>query len=497
MSNLDNIDLDSEFYEERELRIEDQDLRLLKAIVSDSQAARELSSINTNIFIGDSKYFAEKAINYFKTYKQLPTKRVMLDMVSGDAYSIFSKIWDNIEKIEYKSSEFQYDLEKIKFRYSKFELLKLKENLPDDLNISNEFVQKVIKDVRKSLDSTEKVLKGKDISYIQKTLKEYMPNFRDEFVQKQANPNLGKGILTGYSYLDYITNGLSPSDMLIIGGETGAGKSMLLANMAKQMWMQGNNIEQRNNFEKGTHVLYFSLEMPYDQCARRTLASMSDVSTYALRDAQIHDEEQLKRLADSANFINTYPYEFEIVDIPRGVTVEQIEERFLEAKAKGHRPDVVVVDYLGLMDAPDIDGDDWLRLDKIAGKLHEFARVYNIVLLTAVQLNRVKSKKDPLENIGLHRIGRSSGIMHHATIGIQILTRENEDNYADLEYHVIKNRNGERGSHNIKKKFSTARLIDFDDENGKYIPKESGAIGGFFTGNSIEDISDRLDKLGW
>jgi hypothetical protein len=88
--------------------------------------------------------------------------------------------------------------------------------------------------------------------------------------------------------------------------------------------------------------------------------------------------------------------------------------------------------------------------------------------------------------------------MHHATIGIQILTRENEDNFSDMEYHVIKNRNGERGSHNIKKHYQTATLVDFIDEDGNgYIPKETDGIGGFANANVMEDISDELDKLGW
>ena len=132
------------------------------------------------------------------------------------------------------------------------------------------------------------------------------------------------------------------------------------------------------------------------------------------------------------------------------------------------------------MDAPGEEGDDWLRLGKIAGKLHEFARTYNIVLLSAVQLNRPKSK-DPNDAIGLHRIGRSSSIMHHATLGIQIHTRKDENSFSDLEYYVIKNRNGEEGSHLIKKHFQTATLVDLPDNI--YAPPQDDSIGGFTNAN--------------
>ncbi len=502
--SLEDLDINAEFYDEREIRVEEQDLRLLKAIVTDDQAARELSNVyDTSLFVGDAKPFADKAISYFKAYSQLPTRRVMLDQAkeNNSFFEEFEHIWDRLDKTDYDSSEFSYDLDKIKGRFTRHEIARLRDNIPDDIDLSKEQLEEVLKDARANLDHIEKVRKGRERAYVQKTLKEYMPEFREQFVQKSKNPELGRGILTGYSYIDYITNGLSPSDMLIIGGETGAGKSMFLANMAKQMWMQRNTIDMRDNFEKGHNVLYFSLEMPYDQCARRHMASMSDISTYALRDCQITDPAQLSRLADAANFIKTYPHEFEIVDIPRGVTVEQIEDRFLESVARGNRPDVVVIDYLGLMESADDDGDDWLRLGNIAGKLHELARTYNIVVLTAVQLNRSKNagakSYDPHDDVGMHRIGRSSNIMHHATVGIQILTRKNEDTCADLEYHVIKNRNGERGSHNIKKQFQTATLVDYVDEDGnRYVPKNDDSS--LFTQvTTVEDISDRLEKLGW
>ncbi|KKN70814.1 hypothetical protein LCGC14_0427060 [marine sediment metagenome] len=495
MSNLEG--LDNEFYEEKEIRVEDQDIRLLKALVSDDQAARELTSVyDHSLFMGDARPFAEKAIGYFKTYNQLPTKRVMLDQAkSGSFFEEFEHIWDQLEAAKYEPAEFHYDLDKVKDRFARHEVAHLRDKLPDDINDID--LEAALRETRVSLDKAEKVLRGTEQVYTQKTLKEYMPEFRDDFVKKSKDPTIGQGILTGYSYMDYITNGLQPSDFAIVGGQTGSGKSLLLANMAKQMWMQGNTIDQTGNFSKGYNVLYFSLEMPYDQCARRTMASMSDVSTYSLRDCQISDSGQLARLANSANFIKNYPYEFDIVDIPRGVTVGQIEERFLEAVAKGHRPDVVVIDYLGLMDAPGEDGDDWLRLGHIAGKLHEFARTYNIVLLSAVQLNRPKSK-DPDDAIGLHRIGRSSNIMHHATLGIQILTRKNEDNFGDLEYHIIKNRNGERGKHNLHKSFKTGSLIDIVDEDGNsYVPQTSDEIGGFSNANVMEDISGKLAELGW
>ena len=285
---------------------------------------------------------------------------------------------------------------------------------------------------------------------------------------------------------------VSSSDHLFLAGNQmiPTHNSMMLSNMAIQMWMQKNTIDTINP-TKGHNVLYFSLEMPYAQCFRRTMARLSRISTYALRDCQITNEKKLEDLSKAANFVKRYEPEFEIVDIPRGVTVKQIEDRYLEAVAKGHRPDVVVVDYLGLMNAPEKDGDDWLRLGYIAGSLHEFARVYNVVVLTAVQLNRPKSK-DRNDIIGLQRIGRSNSIMDHATLAIQIETRPDECTYPDMPYHIIKNRNGELGDHYLKKMYGTATLID-----GEPKKMADDSIGEFTAANTMEDLSDKFSEYGW
>ena len=143
------------------------------------------------------------------------------------------------------------------------------------------------------------------------------------------------------------------------------------------------------------------------------------------------------------------------------------------------------------MEDKDAIGDDWLKLGYIAGKLHEFARTYGVVICTAVQLNRPKGK-DTSDIIGLHRIGRSSLIMHHATVGIQIETRHGEEGFDDMIYHIIKNRNGECGKHLLRKDFSCATLVDYEPYRPKISDSEFGSV------NLInEDISVQLEKLGW
>ena len=234
--------------------------------------------------------------------------------------------------------------------------------------------------------------------------------------------------------------------------------SMLLMNMAIQLWMQSNTIEMTDYFGAGQDVLYFSLEMPFKPCLNRVLSRLSCNKSKLIRSAKLNAEEAVK-LKKALKFINNYPHQFEIVDVPRGATMESLELIYEEAKVN-YDPKFIVIDYMGLMDYEGQEMEDWLKLGKIAEKIHEFARVHNCTVLSAVQLNRSKGGKDPDDKIGLHRIGRSALILQNANIALQIETRANEKSCPDMYYHIIKNRDGELGKGNLIKNLAYGTLID-------------------------------------
>lgn len=472
--------------------IQDQDLRIFKAITSNQRLALDFATNhNSNLFLGSAKPVAEAMIGYVKRYKETPTRRVLLDKHPSLSDHI-NDVFDSLPDVDFNPQEYKYDLEKLTQRYKDVTISSLTDELRFNPSADSD---QVIREMERITKEIRQISTPAKQAYTQKGIHDFLDEFSQEYITKIDNPDLGLGIRTGYSFLDYVTNGIAPAEMMIIGAETGAGKSMFLNNMAVQMWMQGNTIgTQPENFAKGCNVLYFSLEMPFRACFRRTMARLADVPMYGLRDSTLTKAE-LESVHQATNFIRKYSEkhgQFEIVDIPRGVTVEQIEERYLEACTRCP-PDVVVVDYLGLLEDPHAEGDDWLKLGYIAGKLHEFARTYNIRLLTAVQLNRpAKSKNaDPSELIGIHRIGRSSMIMHHANIGIQIETRKDENLRDTLMYHIIKNRDGECGKAEISKKFKNGAIFDIPykvpnrDDFGSY-------ISGF---EDEEDISAQIKQI--
>lgn len=440
----------------------DLDLVVLKTLVTNKKHALDfVNESDIKLFGPEVFHFADLAIGYIRTFKDLPTQRVMVERLgkgkNDKIIETVKKVWGQIDALQYNDLEYKHDLDKLKKRFAEKQLTTVKDNL-SKLEPGSMDIKKALDDMNRATQSIKSLHQVK--AYDRKTLKEAVPIFREEYNAKMTDPTFDQGTRTGYSYLDNVTDGLRPGELILIGGESGAGKSMLLMNMAIQIWLQNNTTDMTENYGPGNSVLYFSLEMPFKPCLNRVLSRLSGNPSKKIRNATLGQDEAAK-LKKALKFINNYPHQFEIVDIPRGATMESMELIFEEAKAY-YDPKVVVIDYLGLMDYDGADMEDWLKLGKIAEKIHEFARVHGLIVLSAIQLNRGKGGKDAEEKIGLHRIGRSALIMQNANIGIQIETRPNEKSFPDMYYHLIKNRDGEMGRGCLLKNLSCGTLIDND-----------------------------------
>jgi replicative DNA helicase len=467
------------------MSFDDLEMRVLKTITTNKKFGLDFANENDpKLFSGELWNFANIVVGYIRTHKELPTIRVINEKLSkGNNENLLKKIntvWDQLQKVEADDKEYKHDLEKIKKRFAEKTLLDTTGML-GKLDPGNIDVNKAVAELQKTIQSIKGLTQTR--TFERRTLKDDVPFFRDEYNAKLEDPNFDAGIKTGYSYLDRVTDGLRPGELLLIGGESGGGKSMLLMNMALQIWLGNNNIDMEDNFQPGQNVMYFSLEMPFKPCRNRVLGRLSSNPTKLIRTAKLNNEEAGK-LKKVLKFVGKYPSQFEIIDIPRGATMEHLEMLYEEAKVM-YDPKVIVIDYLGLMDYEGgKEMDDWLKLGKIAERIHEFARVHNVTVLSAVQLNRSKGTKEE-DKVGLHRIGRSALIMTNANIAIQIETRANEKNFPDMKYHVIKNRDGELGDGRLIKNLACGTLIDEKTEEDPTT----------FEMRDPDDISEKIELL--
>ena len=463
----------------------DLDLSILKVLVSNKRQALDfVNDCDTKLFGSSYWNFANLLVGYIKTYKDIPTLRVIEDRLSkGKNEKIIENvktIWKQLDSISYDDKEYKYDLEKLKNRYSELEI----SNAADELSKMREGaidIKKATSKLQTALQNIKSVTQTK--TYESKDIKEYLPLFVDKFNYKKNNPNIDSGIKTGYSFFDFSTNGVKEADFIIIAGESGFGKSLFLSNIGIQTWLQENTVDKIDNFSTGKNIIYFSLEMPFEDCFIRVLSRLSGIPARKIENATINKEEKnkLKKVLD---FINAYPYQFKIVDIPDACS-NDLEKIMVDM---GVNFDILFVDYIGIMRTnEDKEEQDWLKQGIIAYELRAIGRKYKLPIFSAAQLNRKSSTKDASDNIGLNRLARSGTIATHATTVIQIENRMNEENYPDFIYHIIKQRKGIKGKGKLIKNLSCATLLDIS-------PSENGEIDVKFT-NYNDDISQEMDNI--
>jgi replicative DNA helicase len=434
------------------------DLNILKAISTNKNLAQDfLYECNASYLEAEYFAFAQTLLKYISSNKDVPTLRVLKEKHAKQPKLVetIENTWKKLESINYNEKDFKHDLENLKTRFATNKISLLREELNNTDNVLS-----LIPKLKSTVNDVNSLSRKK--AFEKKSLKDVIPSFTEEYNAKlEARKNgveLSDCVKTGYSAFDNYTGGLQDGEFLLICGESNSGKSMLLMNMSIQMWMQNNTIDS-TTFTNGHNILYFSLEMPLKPCFNRVLARLAGVETNKLKNALLNKEEQA-RVKKALNFIKNYPFQFEIVDIPRGTTIEVIESIFEETKAS-FIPKVVSIDYMGIMD---YEGgahlDDWLKLGHISAGIHEFGRVHKVIVLSAVQLNRMKPTKETEEKIGMHRIGRSALIVTNANIAVQIHTRQNEIQYPDMEYYIIKNREGQLGRGMLMKQLSCGSLFD-------------------------------------
>ena len=178
-------------------------------------------------------------------------------------------------------------------------------------------------------------------------------------------------IPTAFSDLDQLLGGFQRSDMIVLASGPSVGKSTLALNIG------------RNAAEQGQAVGIFSLEMSREQIGHRFLSSEADVDLRRVRQ-RLYSEIEERRIVDASGALSELP--IFIDDTPLQSIVE-IRSRSRRLHMEG-RLDLVIVDYLQLIQGTGRRENRVQELGEITRALKGVARDLNVPLLALSQLSR-------------------------------------------------------------------------------------------------------------
>jgi replicative DNA helicase len=202
------------------------------------------------------------------------------------------------------------------------------------------------------------------------------------------------GITSGFTGLNSRIGGLQRSDLIIVAGRPGMGKTALATNMAfaaaeRFLQDQADGIEPAK--AAGAPIAIFSLEMSSEQLVTRVLSEQSQVTAEQIRTGSLGRQE-FASFARTAERLHSLP--FYIDDTP-GLTIAALRTRARRLKRqKGIG--LVVVDYLQLLQGTGRGSNDnrVQEISEISRGLKQLAKELDVPVIGVSQLSRAVEQRE-------------------------------------------------------------------------------------------------------
>ena len=191
------------------------------------------------------------------------------------------------------------------------------------------------------------------------------------------------GVPSGLTDLDDRLGGLHKSDLIIIAGRPSMGKTALATNIAF------NAAKKIQDDARKSSVAFFSLEMSSEQLSTRILAEQSRIRSNDIRRGKISEEQFDKFLETSKNIAELPLY----IDETPAISVAALSNRARRIK-RLYGLDMVVVDYIQLMSAPNFKEGRVQEISKITQGLKALAKELSVPVLALSQLSRAVEQRD-------------------------------------------------------------------------------------------------------
>jgi replicative DNA helicase len=314
------------------------------------------------------------------TLKNFFEKDNMLNEVGGTEYLVKLTRYSGSAKQAIDYAKIIHEM------YLRRELVLISDKLSDDTLNANSQEQ----DAENIIESTEKSLfdLAERGSFSQSFLK-----FNEALDQTIEMATLAMksdqgivGVPTGLTDLDEKLGGLHKSDLVILAGRPGMGKTALATNIA---YHAAQNLLSR---QEKSSIAFFSLEMSSEQLSTRILSEQARIKSDDIRRGKVTESEINRYIETSRNIYNLPLY----IDETPAITIATLSNRARRIK-RLFGLSLIVVDYIQLMRAPNSNGRNDNRVQEVSEitqGLKALAKELKVPVLALSQLSRAVESRD-------------------------------------------------------------------------------------------------------
>jgi replicative DNA helicase len=258
------------------------------------------------------------------------------------------------------------------------------------------------------------------------------------------------GLECGFPDIDDKLFGLKPGGLYVIAGRPGMGKTTLAVNIS------------HNVVSDGFRATFFSLEMSSEELAMKLLTRESGIPMLKIQDGGL-SEEEWRKIDAAEGTISIYDLVF---DDSGTTTVEMMSARAKAEKLRGGL-DLVVVDYMQLMDAKRSSGNRTEEISSISRALKKMAKELQVPVIALSQLTRAVEKR--ADKRPMLSDLRESGAIEQDADAVLFIYRPGyykqqsgnvDDTNGKTEILIAKHRGGETGTIYLRWRPETASFLN-------------------------------------
>ncbi len=272
-----------------------------------------------------------------------------------------------------------------------------------------------------------------------------------ELISKAAKSKDGlMGVATGFPLMDKKLSGFQPSQLIVVAGRPGMGKTSFALNIAEHVAVK-----------EGRPVAIFSLEMSRDQLGMRLLCAGAQVDSQNARTGAL-SEKDFYSLADAMVPLEGAPI---YIDDTAIIGPTEMMAKLRRLRQQVGDIGLVVIDYLQLMDTGRRSENRQQEISQITRSLKVAAKELQVPIMPLSQLSRATEKRENKRPM-LSDLRESGAIEQDADV---VLFLHREDYYSDDEQHkgdasiiIAKQRSGPTGTINVMWKGEQTKYLEVD-----------------------------------
>ena len=288
-------------------------------------------------------------------------------------------------------------------------------------------------------------------------------NVQDVLVKAQndlemLSKNNGKinGLTTGFGELDSLTEGLHPTQLVIIAARPAVGKTAFALNLA----LAAAKSTKKN-------IAIFSLEMPAEQLIMRMISSLGQIDNKKLSTGKLENEDW-RRFNEAISILSDTNIYFHDAG---GVTPSEIKAKCRRLATSGEGLGLVIIDYLQLIDSSSrYSGSRQQEVSEISRSLKTMALELEVPVIALSQLSRSVEKREDKKPV-LSDLRESGSIEQDADIVAALHAPDVEIPVGDevpnpIQLIILKHRNGPTKTIDLLFKKRTSTFLSIKRESG-------------------------------